>query len=548
MTLALQQPGEYKLHYELQRMRTGHDFQTATSEPSPLPPPSAALYVRVRPGKVEEMRLKLMEKTENDAETFDEAEEMFLGRRYAIECTLFDAQGNPCTLKKSELRKTANEQRDRIDASMRQGQKPRHLIDANDIRIDYAPPAEGQEQDEYPITFQPVPNSKKKPVEKILLLWGALPDDTEKRKDKRNLSAVAPTQDAIDRKKFSRTKAQNITATVSLLLPDEDEPENTAKFRYLEQKITIPVKSDARLKLEMVDSPLAVDVATAESHPSYNRAYLPPLRFQMVDEYGAVQKGGRQKVQLTTEPPCDGLHEQMSTNPSAAGVASFEKLQLRLPTEQLEKPIKLIFSADNVQQEAWLHVLPSGKPVSLELDGPAQLKRVGAASGVDKYELVGSARAAISGLRLLPRDEAKTRLRDPKLELKIAGKVITGTEKSTWLDGGALPTEKLKFPDKVSEPNEVMFEVTWPADDKAPEAKKMASLTLKAEAGEPAKFECLNSSGSVLGRTRNSERLSVCSGVRARSSNARGPVCRPQPTARPELPLRPAPHRSRWQA
>ena len=110
VTLALQQPGEYKLHYELQPMRTGHAFQTATAEPSPLPPPSAALYVRVRPGKVEEMRLKLTEKTDGDDKTFKPVDEMFLGRIYAIDCTFYDAQGNPCTLKKAELVKTLNEQ------------------------------------------------------------------------------------------------------------------------------------------------------------------------------------------------------------------------------------------------------------------------------------------------------------------------------------------------------------------------------------------------------------------------------------------------------
>ena len=104
-----------------------------------------------------------------------------------------------------------------------------------------------------------------------------------------------------------------------------------------------------------------------------------------------------------------------------------------------------------------------------------------------RYEITGPARAVVTGLRLLARDEAGTRLgqASPQLELKVAGKAVTGAEHAAWLEDGSLPPEKLRFPEKVGEPNDLMLEVRWPADDGGPEVTRTASLTLRAEAGEP---------------------------------------------------------------
>ena len=180
----------------------------------------------------------------------------------------------------------------------------------------------------------------------------------------------------------------------------------------------------------------------AEADPVYNLAYL-PLRFRMRDAYGCTDNVGRH-VSLTTEPRCIGLHGIASAAPDARGVVSFDpKLQLQLSPELLEKRIKLIFTAKPADGEpplqavAWLYVLPSGKPASLELAGPASLRRAtggGSRSASTeerclparaacipctvnplcvyspRYELAGPARAVVTGLTLRPKDEAGTRL------------------------------------------------------------------------------------------------------------------------------------------
>ena len=64
----------------------------------------------------------------------------------------------------------------------------------------------------------------------------------------------------------------------------------------------------------------------------------------MRDAYGCTESSGRH-VTLTTEPRCPGLHGTSSASLDAKGVASFDpKLQLRLPPELLETPIKLRFA------------------------------------------------------------------------------------------------------------------------------------------------------------------------------------------------------------
>ena len=66
----------------------------------------------------------------------------------------------------------------------------------------------------------------------------------------------------------------------------------------------------------------------------------------------------------------------------------------------------------------------------------------------------------------------------------MAGKAVSGADHAAWLADGTLPAEKLRYPDKVGEPNELMFEVRWPADARGPEVSRLLSLSLRAEAGE----------------------------------------------------------------
>ena len=64
----------------------------------------------------------------------------------------------------------------------------------------------------------------------------------------------------------------------------------------------------------------------------------------MRDAYGCTESSGRH-VTLTTEPRVPGLHGASSASLDAKGVASFDpKLQLHLPPELLETPIKLRFA------------------------------------------------------------------------------------------------------------------------------------------------------------------------------------------------------------
>ena len=80
-------------------------------------------------------------------------------------------------------------------------------------------------------------------------------------------------------------------------------------------------------------------------------------------------------------------------------------------------------------------------------------------------------------------NQAGTRLAYPQLELRVAGKAVSGADHAAWLADGTLPAEKLRYPDKVGEPNELMFEVRWPADARGPEVSRLLSLSLRAEAG-----------------------------------------------------------------
>ena len=80
-------------------------------------------------------------------------------------------------------------------------------------------------------------------------------------------------------------------------------------------------------------------------------------------------------------------------------------------------------------------------------------------------------------------NQAGTRLAYPQLELRVAGKAVSGADHAAWLADGTLPAEKLRYPDKVGEPNELMFEVRWPADTRGPEVARLLSLSLRAEAG-----------------------------------------------------------------
>jgi hypothetical protein len=196
--------------------------------------PTASLFVRVRPGKVSRMRLQLMEKTQSDATTFEPATELLLGRRYAIDATFFDTDDNPCGLHKDAIKQSLGKQLASIDETMLEGKgrQPPHLIWAKDILLDYSPPpprADGEGGDEeeeagYPIKLKFIPNSKAKPVQTVRFHWGTM-DDAEK--DLRRLSAVAPTAELHG--KFSRAKSKNISASVTVLLPDPDDPTNANK-------------------------------------------------------------------------------------------------------------------------------------------------------------------------------------------------------------------------------------------------------------------------------------------------------------------------------
>ena len=222
--------------------------------------PTASLFVRVNPGKVSKMSLQLMEKTMADATTFEPATELLLGRRYAIDATFFDEDNNPCTLDKAHLKMSMSKQLISIDKMMLENKpSPPHLIWAKDILLDYtpAPPraeGEGEEEGEeeilYPIKIKLYPNSTKKPVQSVRFHWGTFSDG---EKDLRRLSPVAPTAEA----KFSRAKPKNVSASVTMLLPNPDDPTNAAKFWPCTETIKLPVRSDGALSLELLESRLA---------------------------------------------------------------------------------------------------------------------------------------------------------------------------------------------------------------------------------------------------------------------------------------------------
>ena len=177
--------GEFELRYTLQPIRDG----LALRDPAgTIMTPTASLFVRVRPGKVSRMSLQLMEKTMTDEATFVPVNELLLGRRYAIDATFFDEDGNSCTIEKGHFLNCNAKQMEMIKEMALKGTPSppgSHLIWAKDILLDYTPAplvADGEaggEEDEgekYPMIVKFIPNSKKKPVEKVRFHWGTMTD------------------------------------------------------------------------------------------------------------------------------------------------------------------------------------------------------------------------------------------------------------------------------------------------------------------------------------------------------------------------------------
>lgn len=172
--------GEFELRYTLQPIRDGPLRDPAGT----IMTPTASLFVRVRPGKVSRMSLQLMEKTMTDEATFVPVNELLLGRRYAIDATFFDEDGNSCTIDKGHLINSVVKQKDMIKEMVLKGTPSppgSHLIWAKEIMLDYSPAsppidgeAEGEEEDDnaYPVIVKLIPNSKKKPVETVRFHWG----------------------------------------------------------------------------------------------------------------------------------------------------------------------------------------------------------------------------------------------------------------------------------------------------------------------------------------------------------------------------------------
>ena len=177
--------GDFELRYTLLPIRDGLPLRDAAGA---IVTPTASLFVRVNPGKVSKMSLQLMEKSMADEATFVPVTELLLGRRYAIDATFFDEDDNPCTMAKEPLVKCLKKQMAMIkDMTLAGTPSPpgSHLIWAKDILLDYtpAPPvadgeAEGEEEEgeEYPMIVKFIPNSKKKPVEKVRFHWGTMTD------------------------------------------------------------------------------------------------------------------------------------------------------------------------------------------------------------------------------------------------------------------------------------------------------------------------------------------------------------------------------------
>ena len=226
--LKIPRTGDYELRYTLLPIR-GAEYPFLNATGAGVVTPTASLFVRVHPGKISRMNLQLMEKTMTDPTTFVPADELFLGRRYAIDATFYDQNDNPCTVDKADLTKSLSKQMVTIEKMVIQGKpSPPHLIYVKDISLAYnpKPPAEGEMQGEqgsdaeYPVQVKCLLRngraSKKEPVEMVRLHWGL----TDNQKYFRLLSPVTPTPQAIAQQKFSRSKPKAVKAAVSILLPD----------------------------------------------------------------------------------------------------------------------------------------------------------------------------------------------------------------------------------------------------------------------------------------------------------------------------------------
>ena len=178
--------GEFELRYTLLPIRDGLPLHDAAGT---IMTPTASLFVRVRPGKVSQMSLQLMEKTTTDEATFVPVNELLLGRSYAIDATFFDEDGNPCTIEKGHLNNSLEKQMVKIKEMALNGTPSppgSHLIWAKEIVLDYSPAlppvdgeAEGEEDDQslsspYPVLMKFIPNTKKRPVETVRFHWGTM--------------------------------------------------------------------------------------------------------------------------------------------------------------------------------------------------------------------------------------------------------------------------------------------------------------------------------------------------------------------------------------
>ena len=512
--LALNKAGDYKLLYEVLPVRgEDHPFRTADARATARPAPSAQLYVRVRHGSPARLQFQIMEKTPDDETKFVEVEELVLGRSYAIDVKFRDEHNNPCQLHdRGRMVATFETQLGAIDQKIRSGDgSPPHFISAEGIRLDYDP-TDGTGM-EYPLQSKFIPS--KGPVDAVRIYWGSL-DDAEKtkkgKKDMRKISPILPTREAIDAHKFKRT-AEPIEVTVNMFLAQPAPAAGEPGHIHLTKQAHCVVRSDAQLRLHESSGHLAQSLAEAQSSPAYNYASLPELTFAIHDEYGAeVTPSAKSHVVMKTQPRNSGFNDKRLE--FASGVATMSVVP-RLEKEQLEQPIQLTFSlagqtsgqpvaASSV--EGWLWVLPSNKPKTLELQGPPGL----ASNDDDAYSLSGKARSQVTGLQLLVYDEAGARVRGDKMELRVQGKQVKGSELEIWRNQGLLPSrDPFRIPRDCSQSAEVTVGVRWPPEANAEEMAAEVTLRLHAEAGPPSRFEFHGASGQLGRTTRNAESLRV---------------------------------------
>lgn len=230
--LAFTQAGDFVLRYEALPVREGLSFQNANPSADPRDPPTASLHVRVLPGRADSMRLQLMEKTLDDEKTWVEAEELLLGRRYAIEATFTDQHDNVRTLDREGVKTVGDFQMTKIREETLAGKTdPCHFVSAKEIQLEYDP-----NDEQPPYLCKLLPKNKTKPVEKIQCFWGGHGGNQNALKDYREISPVLPSAEAIQERFFSRTEARVITVTARFYLPDPDEPDDASKY-FLVSKV-----------------------------------------------------------------------------------------------------------------------------------------------------------------------------------------------------------------------------------------------------------------------------------------------------------------------